>query len=200
MRPQISLFCACLVSIQGSAPYAIAGSTHALYIITMARKHWKCVSGSCVKEETFEGDGGNLIQSIRKSSNDIRGCYIRSEHEKKLDVPEMRMLRLMCIIAKLGRIRNERIRDTAKMDEMSNKMQETGLKLIGHVIGRAEGHVGQHRWDGLERKHERQDWYIGRRMIRMELPGKRKRGRPKRRFVDMVKEDMAEVEVTEEDQ
>ena len=40
---------------------------------------------------------------------------------------------------------------------------------------------------------------IGRRMLRMELPGKRKRGRPKRRFMDVVKEDMAEVEVTEED-
>ena len=32
----------------------------------------------------------------------------------------------------------------------------------------------------------------------IELPGKRKRGRPKRRFMDVVKEDMAEVEVTEE--
>ena len=36
-------------------------------------------------------------------------------------------------------------------------------------------------------------------MLRMELPGKRKRGRPKRRFIDVVKEAMAEVEVTEED-
>ena len=36
-------------------------------------------------------------------------------------------------------------------------------------------------------------------MLRMELPGKRKRGRPKRRFMDVVKEDMAGVEVMEED-
>ena len=36
-------------------------------------------------------------------------------------------------------------------------------------------------------------------MLRMELPGKRKRGRPTRRFMDVVKEDMAEVEVKEED-
>ena len=36
-------------------------------------------------------------------------------------------------------------------------------------------------------------------MLRMELPGKRKRGRLKRRFTDVVKEDMAAVEVTEED-
>ena len=41
------------------------------------------------------------------------------------------------------------------------------------------------------------DGYIGRRMLRIELPGKRKRGRPKRRFMDVVREDMAEVEVTE---
>ena len=33
----------------------------------------------------------------------------------------------------------------------------------------------------------------------MELPGKRKQGRPKWRFVDVVKEDMAEAEVTEKD-
>ena len=33
----------------------------------------------------------------------------------------------------------------------------------------------------------------------MELPVKRKRGRPDRRFMDVVKEDMAEVEETGED-
>ena len=36
-------------------------------------------------------------------------------------------------------------------------------------------------------------------MLRMKLPGKTKRGRPKRRFMDAVREDMAVVEVTEED-
>ena len=40
------------------------------------------------------------------------------------------------------------------------------------------------------------DRYIGR---RMELSGKRKWGRPKRRCVDAVREDMAVAEVTEED-
>ena len=33
----------------------------------------------------------------------------------------------------------------------------------------------------------------------MELPGKRKRGRPKRRFIDAVRKDMTAVDVTEED-
>ena len=53
------------------------------------------------------------------------------------------------------------------------------------------------RWYGhLRRKY---DGYIGRWMLRMELPGKKKRGRPKRRFMNVAKEDMADVEVTEED-
>ena len=36
-------------------------------------------------------------------------------------------------------------------------------------------------------------------MLRMELPGERKRGRPKRQFMDAVRVDMRVVEVTEED-
>ena len=36
-------------------------------------------------------------------------------------------------------------------------------------------------------------------MPRMELPGKKKRGRPNRRCMDAVREDMPHVEVTEED-
>ena len=36
-------------------------------------------------------------------------------------------------------------------------------------------------------------------MLRRELPGKRKRGWPKRSFTDVVKEDIAEDKVTEED-
>ena len=55
---------------------------------------------------------------------------------------------------------------------------------------------GQHRWDGLERNTRGKTdvvWtctveilgYIGRRMLRMELPGKRKQERHKRRYMWM---------------
>ena len=36
-------------------------------------------------------------------------------------------------------------------------------------------------------------------MLTLKLPQKRKRGRPKRRFMDAAREDMAVVEVMEED-
>ena len=66
------------------------------------------------------------------------------------------------------------------MGRFGEKTREARLRCYGHVLRKDYG-------------------YIGRRMLRTELPGKRKRGRPNRRFMDVVKEDMAEVEVTEED-
>ena len=50
--------------------------------------------------------------------------------------------------------------------------------------------VGRLRWYGhIMRDQE----YEGRKMMEMELPGKRKRGRPKRKFLDVVKVDMGKV-------
>ena len=80
----------------------------------------------------------------------------------------------------MDKMRNEYIRGTSHMGKFGEKTREARLIWYGH----------------LRRKD---DGYIGRRMLRMEWPGKRKQGRPKRRFIDVVKEDMAEVEVTEED-
>ncbi len=76
----------------------------------------------------------------------------------------------------MDKTRNDYIRRTAQVRE---KIREARLRWYGHV-------------------RRKDDGYIGRRMLRMELPGTMKRGRPKRRFMDVVKEDMAEVEVTEE--
>ena len=80
----------------------------------------------------------------------------------------------------MDKIRNEYIRGTAQVGRFREKTREARLRWYGHVLRKDDG-------------------YIGRRMPRMELPGKRKWGKPKRRFMDVVKEDMAEVQVTEED-
>ena len=100
--------------------------------------------------------------------------------EAEMEVAELKKLRFSLGVTRLDNIRNEYIRGTAQVGKFGEKPREARLRWYGH----------------LRRKD---DGYIGRRMLRMELPGKRKRGRPKRRFMDVVKEDMAEVEVTEED-
>ena len=122
------------------------------------------------------------IQYSCKTSNDVRGetWAVKKEQERKLDGAEMRMLRWMSGVTKLDRIRNERIRGTAKVGEISMKVQESRLKWYGHV---------------LRREYE----YVGKRVMGMEVPGSRRRGRPKRRWMDTIGNDLSENELSRED-
>lgn len=56
--------------------------------------------------------------------------------------------------------------------------------------------VAKLRWFGQVQRRDVE--YIGGGMLRMKLPDRRGRGRPKRRFEHVVKEGMHEVGVTEE--
>ena len=107
---------------------------------------------------------------------------MKKAQEKKLDVAEMRMLRWMSGVTKLDRIRNERIRGTTKVGEISKKVQESRLKWYGHV--------------GLLR---RKDECVGNRVMGMEVPGKRRRGRPKWEWLDSIRNDLWERELSRED-
>ena len=49
---------------------------------------------------------------------------LKKAQEKKLEVTEMRMLRWDCGVTKLDKIRNERIRVTTKVGEITKKVQE----------------------------------------------------------------------------
>ena len=98
---------------------------------------------------------------------------VKKAQEKKLDVAEMKMLRWMSEVTKLDKIRNERIRGTTKMEEISKKVQESRLKWYGHVL-RGE------------------DEYVGKRVMPMEVLGKRRRGRPKRGWLDSIRNDLSE--------
>ena len=72
------------------------------------------------------------------------------------------------------------IRGTAQVGSYGHKVTEDRLRWCGHV-----------------QRRDRE--YIGRRILRMGLPGRRHRGRLKRRFKDMLREDMQIVGVIEED-
>ena len=104
---------------------------------------------------------------------------LKKAQEKKLEVAEMRMLRWMCGVTKLDKIRNERIRWTTKVGEITKKVQERRLKWYGHVMRREEHYVGIKEGNGINER--------------------RKRGRPKRRWLDKVKDDIKEKGLSAED-
>ena len=76
-----------------------------------------------------------------------------------------------CKVTNLDKIRNERIMGTTKIGEISKNVQERKLKWYGHVM-------------------RREELRIGRRALEIKVQGRRKRGRPKRRWLDRVRDDI----------
>ena len=105
---------------------------------------------------------------------------LRKRQEAELEAAEMKMLRFSLGVTRMDRIRNEFIRGTAHVRRFGDKVREARLRWFGHV-------------------QRRDSEYIGRRMLSLELPARRPRGRPRRRFMDVVKEDMKVVGAREQD-
>jgi len=105
---------------------------------------------------------------------------IKRVHEKKVNVAEMRMLRWMCGVTRKDKIRNDYIKGTVKVTEVSAKMQERRINWYGHVIRSEEG-------------------YIGNQVMEMHVDGRRRRGRPKLSWRERLKEDLEDKGLRRED-
>ena len=140
-------------------------------------KHWKRVSGILCDRRISLRVNGKLYKTVVRQTMmyGAETWAVKKAQEKKLDVAEMRMLRWMSGVTKLDRIRNERIRGTTKEGEISKKVLESRLKWHGCVL-------------------RREDEYVGKRVMGVEVPGKRRRGRPKRRspWLDSISYDLSE--------
>ena len=99
---------------------------------------------------------------------------VTKKQVEEMEVAEMKMLRFGMEVMKKDKIRNEYIRVTVKVEWLGLKMREGRLRWYGHVM-------------------KRNQEYVGKKVMEMELPGKRKRERPKKKFLNVVKEDMEEV-------
>ena len=100
--------------------------------------------------------------------------------ERKMQATEIRMLRWSLGVTRRDRIRNESIRGTIGVGDTAGKLRETRLRWYGHVLRREEEHINK-------------------RVLNMELPGRRKRRRPRRRWIDCVDEDMRKTGLSKED-
>ena len=100
--------------------------------------------------------------------------------ERKMEVTELKMVRWALGVMLKDRVRNKYFWGTAKIRRIREKMRGERLRWFGHVKSREES-------------------YLGRRVVEFEIPGKRTRGRPWRRWNDNIKKDMKKANVSEEE-
>ena len=106
---------------------------------------------------------------------------LTKKQEAELAAAELKMLRFSLGVTRINKIKNEFIQGTAQVRQIGDKVREARLRWYGYV----------QRWDA--------EYMQSKRMLCLELPGKRRRGRPKTRFMDVVKEDMQVVGVSDRD-
>ena len=143
---------------------------------------WRKVSGVLCDKRIPARLKGKIFKTVVRPAlmYGLEALALSRRQEAELEVAQMRMLRFALGVTKLDRIRNGPIRGTAHVRKLEDKVREARLRWYGHV-------------------QRREEEYIGRRMLKMELPGRRRRGRPKKTYIETVKEDMAVAGVTEED-
>ena len=104
-----------------------------------------------------------------------------STHDtKRLVVAEMKMCRWACGHTLKDHVRNEEIRKKMGIENIAVQCVKARLRWFGHV-------------------KRRDDEYVGCRVMEMVPPGKRKRGRPKLRWMDCIRKDLEVMGAREED-
>ena len=80
------------------------------------------------------------IQDSCKTSNDVRCRDVGSEESTREEIGcgGNEDVRWMSGVTKMDRIRDERIRGSTKVGEISKKVQESRLKWHGHVLRRED--------------------------------------------------------------
>ena len=99
----------------------------------------------------------------------------------KMEVTELKMVRWALGVTRKDKIRNEYVRGTAKIAKLGDKLWNARLRWYGHVKRREED-------------------YVGKKMMEMAVPGRGKRGRPRRRWMNLMREDMERVGAREGDE
>ena len=98
----------------------------------------------------------------------LETAALTKKQEAELEVVELKMLRFSLGVTRINKIKKEYIWGTAHMRRSGDKTREARLRWFGHM--------------------RREEEYIGDRYMAMELPNKRGRGRPMRRFMNAIRE------------
>jgi len=106
---------------------------------------------------------------------------IRKEMERKMECAEMRMIRRMCKVTMCDKVNSAELRERVGVDNVRNVVRTNRLRWYGHVKEKRE-----------------EDWV--KKCVEWEMVGeKRKRGRPKLTWKEVVRKDMEAMELKKED-
>ncbi|XP_070043830.1 uncharacterized protein [Nicotiana tomentosiformis] len=106
--------------------------------------------------------------------------HVKNSHIQKMKVEEMRMLRWMCGHTRMDKIRSDDIREKVGVAPIDDKMRERRLRWFGHVQRRSP--------DVPVRRCE---WLVVEGM-------RRGKGRPKKYWGEVIRQDMARLQISED--
>ena len=142
---------------------------------------WRKITGVLCDKKVPEKVKGKMFKTVVRPAllYSMKTVAMTKTQERKMEVAEMKMLRFSLGVTRLDKCRNEEIRARLGVIELGAKLREARLRWMGHV-------------------YRREDDYVGKRVER-QMIGRKKRGRPKRRWRDNIRDDLRVIDAQEED-
>ena len=135
---------------------------------------WRKVSGVICDRRLPARVKGKVYSSVVRPAivYGLKMVAVTKKQMEEMEVAEMKMLRFAMGMTRKDKIRNEHIRGTIKVERLGMKMREGRMRWYGHVMRRDQE-------------------YVERKMMEMELPGKKRETKEKifrcseRRYVEV---------------
>ena len=128
-------------------------------------KGWRKVSGVICDRRLPARVKGKVYSTVVRPTMvyGLETVAVTKKQMEEMEVAEMKMLRFAMGVTRKDKIRNEYIRSTVKVERLGMRLREGRLRWYGHVPRRDQD-------------------YVERRVMETVLPGRKRRGRPKRNF------------------
>ncbi|KAF3624282.1 putative pre-mRNA-processing factor 6-like [Capsicum annuum] len=143
---------------------------------------WRRASGVlCDKKVPLKLKGKFYRVAVRPAMLYGAECWsVKNSHIQRVKVAVMRMLHWMCGLTRGDKVRNETVREKVRVASVEDKMRERRLRWFGHVMRRGT--------DAPVRRCER-----------LALDDfKRRRGRPKKYWREVIRHDMEQLQFIED--
>ena len=126
---------------------------------------WRRVSGVICDRRLPARVKGKVYSSVVRPAMvyGLETVAVTKKQVDEMEVAEIKMLRFAMRVTRKDKIRNEHIRSNVEVERLETKMREGRLRWYGHVMRRDQE-------------------YVERKMMEMELPGKEEKRETKKKI------------------